>query len=249
MHQPSTNFSDAIALLRNASRVVILSGAGLSKASGISTYRDAGGLWQTEAVKYASIDGYAADPAGFSRFWRERQRELSRARPNAAHQALSRLQAQTHTALVTQNVDGLLQEAGCTGVIELHGSLRRTRCSECASKRPALLGRCLRCGGRMRPDAVLFGEELDGDVLSLSQEAAKDCDLFLVVGTTALVYPAADLPIRALRGGAKLMVIDPELPLLATTAHVALAEKAEEALPRLVAAACEGPAESKLTRY
>jgi NAD-dependent deacetylase len=234
----ASSLRDAASLLANAKRIVVLSGAGISKASGIPTYRDAGGLWTIpdNLLKYSHIDAYKNDPRAFSEFWGARLAEIGPAKPNPAHQALRELQdAKPDTVLVTQNVDGLLQAAGCQGVLELHGNLRAYRCGGCgASNKPALFGRCLSCFSRVRPNVVLFGEELPPEVLHSAEGAASKCDVFLVVGTTAEVYPAANLPVIALRWGAKLIVADPNLPLLASAANVVLESKAEEVLPELV---------------
>ncbi len=224
-------------LLAAADRICVLSGAGLSKASGIPTYRDAGGLWRSEDnLKYSHADGYKADPAGFSRFWSARMRDIGQARPNPAHEALARLQrTKPGASMVTQNVDGLLQEAGCADVLELHGNLHTLRCTGCGRVgAPQFRWRCLRCLGRVRPDVVLFGENLSEDTVNEARERARKSQVFLVVGTTALVYPAADLPVLALRWSAKLIVMDVERPLLAAAADVYLEGRAESLLPELV---------------
>lgn len=227
----------ATLLLSQANHILVLSGAGLSKASGIPTYRDTGGLWETgDNLKYSHIDAHRKDPASFSKFWASRRKEIASARPNPAHLALHRLQEhKLDTLLVTQNVDGLLQQAGCTGVLELHGNLRVSRCGGCGLRgEGAFLGRCLNCFSRMRPDVVMFGESLPQDVLISAQAGASHCDVILVVGTTAAVYPAAELPVIALRFGAKLIVMDVEPPQLALAADVVLKGRAEELLPELV---------------
>ncbi len=214
----------------------MLSGAGLSKASGIPTYRDTGGLWETgDNLKFSHIDAYKANPSGFTAFWRARQQDIAPARPNAAHRALAKLQqAKPGTTMVTQNVDGLLQSAGCTNVAELHGNLRDKRCGQCGRTRWLALGRCLRCGGHVRPNVVLFGEPLDEDMVTATYLAACKTQLIIVVGTSAVVYPAAEIPVRALRHGAKLIVLDTEPPLLAAAADVVLQGRAEQLLPELV---------------
>ena len=234
MHVPSSAISEARDLVAAATNIAVLSGAGLSKASGIPTYRDAGGLWQrVENAKYSHIAAYRTAPGSFRQFWRARQREVRRARPNAGHLALRELQRLKTTTLITQNVDGLLQAAGCTDVIELHGSLSRHSCGQCGERRLSLLGRCLRCRGHMRPEVILFGEELPRDAHLRALESARRCDLFLLVGSTAIVAPAAELPVLALKAGAKLIVVDTEPPLLAHAADVVLTGPAENVLPEL----------------
>jgi NAD-dependent deacetylase len=232
-------------LVRGAARIVVFSGAGLSKASGIPTYRDADGLWMSQqAVRFSHADDLARDPAGFSRFWAERLAQVDAAAPNPAHLALARLQRlRPATRLITQNVDGLLDLAGCHEVLELHGSLRRWRCDHCGNRRgPWPLQRCLRCGSRARPDVVMFGEMLNEGVLLAAQDAALQCDLFLVVGSTAVVYPAADLPLQALDQGARLVTLNVEpIEHLDPAADVVLRGAAEALLPPLVDALSPAP--------
>jgi NAD-dependent deacetylase len=223
--------------MANARRIAVLSGAGLSKASGIPTYRDRGGLWADRQVqRFSHADELARDPAGFSRFWAERLRAVESAEPNPGHYALARLQRlRPATRLITQNVDGLLGLAGGLDVLELHGSLRRWRCDHCGNRSgPWPLQRCLRCGRRARPDVVMFGEKLNPGVLLDAQSAAEECDCFLVVGTTAVVYPAAELPVLALSAGAQLITLNIEAMQLDDSALIALHGPAEELLPRLV---------------
>lgn len=235
MHIPKRELTHAHELLLGATNIAVLSGAGLSKASGVSTYRDAGGLWQdAQTLKYSHVNAYQSDPGSFTKFWRDRCQEVRRARPNAAHLALRNLQRTKATTLITQNVDGLLQSAGCENVIELHGSLARQRCGQCGKRYWSLFGRCLHCYGHMRPEVILFGEELPQEALSRALDSASQCDLFILVGSTAVVTPAAELPVLALRAGARLMVIDTEPPLLSCAADVVLTGAAEYLMPQLL---------------
>ena len=224
--------------LRGAKRIVVFSGAGLSKASGIPTYRDADGLWMDRnAVRYSHADDLARDPEGFTRFWAQRLAVVEDASPNPGHQALAQLQRlRPATRLITQNVDGLLGIAGCLDVLELHGSLRRWRCDHCGNRRgPWLFHRCRRCGARARPDVVMFGEMLNEGVLLDARTAAQECDVFVVVGSTAVVYPAADLPLVALAHGGRLVTLNMEPLHLDAAAGAVLRGPAEDLLPRLVA--------------
>ncbi|WP_345538003.1 SIR2 family NAD-dependent protein deacylase [Variovorax defluvii] len=224
--------------MRSARRVVVFSGAGLSKASGIPTYRDADGLWMNRgAVRFSHADDLARNAAGFSRFWSQRLAQVEAAAPNPAHLALARLQRlRPATRLITQNVDGLLGLAGCHDVLELHGSLRRWRCDGCGNRRgPWPLKRCLRCAGRARPDVVMFGEMLDEGVLVAAQDAVLQCDLLLVVGSTAVVYPAADLPLEAMKKGATIITLNAEpIRHVDVFADAVLRGKAELLLPQLL---------------
>ncbi|MDM0106817.1 NAD-dependent deacylase [Variovorax sp. J22R24] len=228
----------AIELLRTARRIVVFSGAGLSKASGIPTYRDADGLWMNQnAVQFSHIEDLERDPAGFSRFWAHRLAVVEAAKPNPGHLALAQLQRlRPSTRLVTQNVDGLLTLAGGMDVLELHGSLRRWRCDHCGNRRgPWLFQRCTRCGSRARPDVVMFGEMLNQGVLLDAQTAAQEADVFIVVGSTAVVYPAADLPLQALSTGGRLVTLNIEPLHLDASASAVLRGASEDLLPRLVA--------------
>jgi NAD-dependent deacetylase len=240
---PVSSLQKAVAILAQARRVLVLSGAGLSQASGIPTYRDIGGLWEVDGnLKFSNVESYRADPKPFAKFWAARRREIAKAKPNAAHRALKRLQRVKGTiTLVTQNIDGLLQAAGCERVLELHGNLRIERCVGCNRVNGLTLrGRCLHCFAWTRPDVVLFGEPLPELTLNAANDAARLCDVIVVVGTSAVVYPAAQLPILALRNGARLIVIDTEPPLLAHAADAVLSGKAELLLPQLVGLALEG---------
>ncbi|WP_295977541.1 NAD-dependent deacylase [uncultured Variovorax sp.] len=230
---------EAIELLRNARRIVVFSGAGLSRASGIPTYRDADGLWKSQnALQFSHAEDLQRDPAGFTKFWAQRLSTIESAQPNPGHAALALLQRlRPATRLVTQNVDGLLTLAGGQDVLELHGSLRRWRCDRCGNRSgPWPFHRCLRCGAHARPDVVMFGEMLNAGVLLDAQVAAQECDLFMVVGSTTIVYPAAELPQTALAHGARLITLNLEpLPHLDDAAAVVLRGAAEDLLPQLLA--------------
>ncbi|CAA2100679.1 SIR2 family NAD-dependent protein deacylase [Variovorax paradoxus] len=239
LHDPSASLQRAADLLRNARRIVVFSGAGLSRASGIPTYRDADGLWKSQnALQFSHAEDIERDPSGFTRFWAQRLSVIESAQPNPGHAALAQLQRlRPATRLVTQNVDGLLTLAGGQDVLELHGSLRRWRCDRCGNRSgPWPFHRCLRCGSHARPDVVMFGEMLNPGVLLDAQVAAQECDLFLVVGSTAIVYPAAELPQAALSHGARLVTLNLEpLPHLDDAASAVLRGASEDLLPKLLA--------------
>jgi NAD-dependent deacetylase len=227
----------AIESLRSARRIVVFSGAGLSKASGIPTYRDADGLWMNQnAVQFSHADDLARDPGGFTTFWAQRLAAVEAAKPNPGHLALAQLQRQRpSTRLITQNVDGLLTLAGGMDVLELHGSLRRWRCDHCGNRcGPWPFHRCKRCGAVARPDVVMFGEMLNEGVLMDAQVAAQESDVFVVVGSTAVVHPAADLPLQALAQGARLITLNIEPLHLDASASAVLRGRSEDLLPRLV---------------
>lgn len=231
--------------LAAAKSVTVLTGAGVSAESGVPTFRDAQtGLW----AKYKAED--LATPTAFRRNprlvweWYEWRRKLvADARPNPAHLALAKMQnlfPQFH--LITQNVDGLHQRAGSKSVIELHGNIARTKCfnegtiitnwQETSDVPP----KCPQCGGLLRPDVVWFEEPLPESEIRLATAAANSCEIFLAIGTSALVYPAASLPTTALRNGATVIEINPTPTPLTASVHFALARAAGSILPELVRA-------------
>jgi len=205
--------------LKAAKKVVALTGAGISVESGIPPFRGKGGLWEKiDPMEFAHIDHFMADPA---KVWqvliKDMKDVLDRAAPNDGHKALARLeQMGLLTTVITQNVDGLHQAAGNTDVIEFHGSFAWQSCLQCHGRIPTgdidmgiLPPRCT-CGGILRPECVFFGEMIPPQALLRSQQAAANCDLMLVVGTSATVYPAAAMPVIAKQHGARIIEINPE---------------------------------------
>lgn len=229
--------------LHHGQHVVILSGAGLSAASGIPTFRDADGLWEQHPLEeVASPDGWERNPELVRRFYDERRMNALAVLPNPAHEALARFQqclGPRRVTLVTQNVDGLLQKAGAVEVLEMHGSLWSLRCARdgrhphipLAGRQPEH-ARCSICGSPLRPDIVWFGEA----PLELERitEAVLHADLFVAVGTSGVVYPAAGLVRVARQAGAYTVEVNPT-PSGEPFSEV-LAQPAEIAIPRLVAA-------------
>lgn len=178
-------------------RIVVLTGAGISAESGIPTFRDAGGLWEGYRVEHvASPEGFRRDPETVQRFYDLRREAVAQTQPNAAHRALARLEGAIGDELliVTQNIDDLHERAGSIAPIHMHGELFRARCAVCAHSLPwhdDLRGAhgCERCGGVLRPDVVWFGEVPYG--LERIEQALVACDLFVSIGTSGNVYPAA----------------------------------------------------------
>jgi NAD-dependent deacetylase len=231
-------------LVANARRVTVLSGAGMSAESGVPTFRDAQtGLWaRFDPAQLASEEGFRADPPLVWRWYAWRRDSVARAQPNAGHVALA--QAATRfdrLCIITQNVDGLHRRAGSHDVIEIHGAIARTLClARCGfvEDDPARLPageppRCPNCGDWLRPGVVWFGEMLDIDRLAAAEDAARECDLMLVVGTSGLVYPAAGLPLTARRGGATVVIVNPAESELDSLAQCVVRATAATALPRL----------------
>ena len=233
-------------LIDGARRVVVLTGSGISAESGIPTFRGTGGVWKQMRVEdFATPEGFDRDPLGVWNWYAARHEELDEARPNAAHVALAELERRVRRrggsfVLVTQNIDGLHQAAGSEDVLELHGSLRRARCEACpyetamSSDRVEAAPACPRCGGRIRPAVVWFGEALPEDVYAAAVEAAGEADLFMSVGTSAVVYPAAGLIEWAISAGAKAIEVNLEATPITRRVDVAIHGKAGDVLPRLV---------------
>jgi NAD-dependent deacetylase len=237
---------EAIAVARS---IVVLTGAGISAESGIPTFRDAmTGLWSRYRPEdLATPEAFRRDPRSVWEWYAWRRERLAGVRPNAGHDALARLER--HAAargasylLVTQNVDGLHAVAGSSRMVELHGNIRRVRCldrghpaaiwpREAAGGGPPA---CAACGSPLRPDVVWFGEALPRESLDAAFDAARGCDVFLSVGTSGLVEPAASLPFAALERGATVIEVNPQPTPLTPRAWVAFPGPAGEIMPRLV---------------
>lgn len=237
-------FESSARTLRKARHVVALTGAGISRESGLPTFREAGtGLWaRYRPEELATPEAFARDPALVWRWYAWRRSLVAAAEPNAAHHALVDLARRTPTfTLVTQNVDALHRRAGSTDVVELHGDVTRVHCAGCGMTAPAgalpddTPPQC-DCGSLLRPAVVWFGEQLPFEALERATMAAADADLFLVIGTSGLVYPAAGLSDIAARAGAAVISINPD-PGSAPPGAVQLTGSAAEVLPRLVASA------------
>ena len=238
-----TNLDRVAERLRTATRVAVLTGAGISAESGIPTFREAQtGLWSRfRPEDLASPDAFARDPKTVWDWYRWRRELVDRAAPNEGHKAIAELQSRVPgTVLITQNVDGLHQSAGSTEVIELHGSIRRARCNACHAKRewsteePVFPPSCS-CGSMLRPDIVWFGEQLSETHLARAFAAAESCDLFLSVGTSNLVQPAASLPWLAASRRAFVAVVNVSMDGQAQADNVAhLTGQAGVILPGLL---------------
>jgi len=232
--------------LARCRHVVAFTGAGISAESGIPTFRGRDGIWNRyDPSLYASIHGFRRDPSLYWRFFQEvRYPLLKKARPNRAHLALAEIEETGNLkAVITQNIDGLHQEAGSSVVIELHGTSRIIRCTGCPARFPmeaahAMLETqlpplCPKCGGVLRPAVVFFGESLDPQTLEAAWDHADACDFLLAVGSSLAVYPAADIPLRAKRRGAGLGIINAEDTPLDDTADHLIHGEAGRILPRL----------------
>jgi NAD-dependent deacetylase len=235
----------AAAALRKARHVCVLTGAGISAESGIPTFRDAlTGLWSKfRAEELATPEAFERDPGLVWRWYEWRRELVRRAEPNAGHHALVELARRVpRLTLVTQNVDGLHQRAGSSAVLEYHGNILRDRCTveqvvvDRAGGDGAGLPRCAGCGGLLRPDVVWFGEAIPRGPMLLAAAAAEDCDVFLSVGTSSLVFPAAGLAETAVARGAVVIEVNPNATDLTPRVHFALQGPAGRILPDLCAA-------------
>lgn len=235
--------------LRTARAIGVLTGAGMSAESGVPTFRGADGLWRNfSAADLATPGAFARDPQLVWDWYRWRQGIIARAEPNAGHHVLARLQARlSGFTLVTQNVDGLHQRAGSTAVVELHGNIWRARCTggcgavqqtvpaDVLGRDEAIAGRLpvCGCGALLRPDIVWFGEPLDPGNIEAAMHAARTADVFIAVGTSAVVHPAAGLPVLAARSGATVVEVNPDATPLSPLAAIALRGPAAVVLPEL----------------
>jgi NAD-dependent deacetylase len=240
-----TNFPETLLnFLRKAERVAALTGAGVSQESGLRTFRDAQtGLWaQYQPEDLASPEGFARDPKLVWDWYAMRREKVRGVAPNPGHYALAEMEKRVpHFTLITQNVDGLHRVAGNRNVLELHGNLQRVRCSECGMFAETWdengdVPRCAGCGGMLRPHVVWFGESIPRSELEAAVEAARSCQVFLSVGTSGLVQPAAALPFAAHNKGAVVVEINLEPTPLTEKADFFLQGKSGDVLPELVKA-------------
>jgi len=228
--------------LKNAERVAVLTGAGVSAESGVPTFRGADGLWKKhQATDLATPEAFARDPELVWEFYNWRRGLIGRKTCNPAHTALAELERRIPDfTLITQNVDGLHLLAGSRHLLELHGNIWRVRCTRCRKaaldRSPSMghLPACDACGGLLRPDVVWFGESLDPEILHQAVEASKRCQVMLVIGTSSVVQPAASLAFSAKSGGAVLAEINLERTPNSDLMDIVLLGKAGEIVPRLI---------------
>ena len=245
-------FSDILVeRLASAERVAVLTGAGISAESGVPTFRDPGGLWQQfRPEELANVEAFLGNPLLVQGWYAHRRAVVEDVQPNPGHVAIAELEHMVcrrggDFLLATQNVDGLHARAGSERFIELHGTLTRSYCVDC--KRTASEDEleaiesgetavCPLCGGLLRPDVVWFGEMLPVGAMERAAEAAATCELFLSVGTSAVVYPAAGLPLIARENGAYVAEINPQRSDIASRLNEHVGGKAGEVLPALLEA-------------
>ncbi len=247
MPEPET-LAAAFELLENASNITCLTGAGISTPSGIPDFRsNHSGLWANDdPMSVASLQAFRHRPERFYGWFRPLAVRIFRAEPNAAHAALARLERTGRLrSVMTQNIDGLHQRAGSSTVLELHGSTTHLTCPECYRSYPSrpflpayfaegVLPRCKFCSSILKPDAILFGEQLPVQTWELAVKAAGGSDLMIIAGTSLQVTPAAELPLNVLKRNGKLLIINEEKTYLDSSASAVLRGDVANILPALV---------------
>jgi len=233
-------FSGIEERLRNAKKIVVVTGAGISQESGIPTFRGKDGLWKKhDPMKLATIDAFYDDPKLVWEWYEDRRKNILSAKPNPGHTAIAELEKFAKVVILTQNIDGLHQKSGSTNVLELHGSIIRIKCTVCdykdeiSSRFEELPPRC-KCGEILRPDVVWFGESLPQDVWSEAIIHSNSCDVMIIAGTSLVVSPANTLPIYAKQNNALLIEVNPEKTIMSTDMDLSLKMTTANALPKLV---------------
>ncbi len=230
--------------LSEATTVVVLTGAGISAASGVPTFRGKDGLWNKfNPQELANVDAFLRNPKLVWEWYAWRRELIKKVKPNMGHYALVDLENFfSEFSIITQNVDNLHQLAGSKNVIELHGNIMRNKCHNCGkpyTEEPdpgSELPSCPHCGGLIRPDVVWFGELLPPDAIERAQQLSREAEVFMSVGTSATVEPAASLPYLAKGNGAYVLEINPEITPLSSVADESIHEPADKVLPMLVIA-------------
>lgn len=240
-------FEQAVKLIDQSSRVVGFTGAGISTESGIPDFRSPKGVWANNRI--IEYNEFINSRAGRIESWRQKVQmwpEMRDAQPNAGHRAFVELESQGKLrAMITQNIDGLHQRAGNTNVIELHGTTVECECLTCGARISMdeavarveagdLAPECDGCGGLLKPATISFGQPMPALAMKLAVEACQDCDAFLAVGSSLVVYPAATLPELAKESGAALIIINRTPTPLDDIADLVINEEIGKALPKLV---------------
>ncbi len=237
------NFKDEfISKLKNAKKIVFFTGAGISAESGIATFRGADGIWnKMKPEELASFDAFMRNPDLVWEWYQHRREIIHNVEPNPGHIAIAELEKYFDVTVVTQNIDNLHKRAGTTKIFELHGNIKRNFCSSCKKfyeikdfEKEGTAPKCNYCGGLIRPDVVWFGEMLPQEQFSGGESAAEWSDVCFVVGTSAVVYPAAYIPMSAKHAGSYLVEINIEPTELTKYADYSIFGKSGEILPAIV---------------
>jgi NAD-dependent deacetylase len=230
-------------LLKHVGSVCVLTGAGISAESGVATFRGVDGLWsKLKPEELANFDAFMRNPELVWEWYSYRRKIIHDVKPNAAHYALAQMEKLVKEfTLITQNIDNLHYRAGNKQVLELHGNIERSYCVDCGKfvenievAAEKILPRCLSCNGLIRPDVVWFGEMLPEGVFETAAKAARQCELFFAIGTSAVVYPAAGLPMTAKNEGAYIVEVNTERTEISHIVNETLIGKAGEVLPQIV---------------
>lgn len=231
---------EVISTIRKAKRVSVLTGAGISAESGIPTFRGAGGIWEKyDFRKLATPEGFRDDPRLAWEWYQLRQREMKKAKPNPAHETIAEMEKHfDEFTVLTQNIDGMHRRAGSRNIVELHGSIWRMRCTrdgtiiDLDSPVEEIPPLC-HCGSILRPDVVWFGEQLSSEALETASRVASESDVLFVVGTSAVVYPAAALPVLTKNSGGFVVEINIEETDISSFADCSILGRAGEVMPVL----------------
>ena len=226
--------------LKEAQKIVFVTGAGISQESGIPTFRGKDGLWRNhDAMKLATIDAFYENPKLVWEWYNERRRNIFSVEPNLGHKAIVELEKFVKVVTLTQNIDGLHQRAGSTKVLELHGSIIEIKCTVCEFKNKILTEftntpPLCKCGNILRPNVVWFGEPLPQDIWQEAMTHASKCDVMVIVGTSLVVSPANTLPLYAKQNNAFLIELNPEETMMSYDMDLSVRSTSVMALPELV---------------
>lgn len=226
--------------IKNANKIVFVTGAGISQESGIPTFRGKDGLWRKyDAMQLATIDAFHANPKLVWEWYNERRMNIFAAKPNNGHEAIAELENYVDVVVLTQNIDGLHQRAGSSKVFELHGSIVRIKCTVCDYQNDVITNfeqippKCI-CGNMLRPDVVWFGEPLPQNVWRQAMIHASQCDVMVIAGTSLVVSPANTLPIYAKQNNAFLVEINPERTIMTSDMDYSVRDSSARVLPEFL---------------
>ena len=233
-------FESVIEKIRDAKKIVCITGAGISQESGIPTFRGKDGLWRNyDAMKLATINAFYDNPKLVWEWYNERRKNIFSAEPNLGHKAIAELEKFVKVVVLTQNIDGLHQRAGSTEVLELHGSIVKIKCTVCDFKSEILtefidIPPLCKCGNILRPDVVWFGESLPKEIWQQAIIHASKCDMMMVIGTSLVVSPANTLPIYAKQNKAILIEINPEKTIISLEMDLSIRNTNVMTLPEFI---------------
>ncbi len=227
--------------IKNAKKIVFVTGAGISQESGIPTFRGNDGLWRKyDPMQLATIDAFNDDPKLVWEWYEDRRKNILNAKPNPGHSAIAELEKFSDVTVLTQNIDGLHQRAGSSHVLELHGSIIRIKCTVCdfeddiPTSFENLPPKCTKCGNILRPDVVWFGEPLPQKVWNQAITEASNCDIMIIAGTSLVVSPANTLPVYAKQNNATLIEVNPEQTQMSSEMDMTLRTTSAKALPSIL---------------